>query len=255
MIEHIFQKIGFSDKEAAVYQSLLQVGSATPAQVARATRLNRTTIYDVMDTLVHRGIASKFKKGPKTYFYALDPRQLVAYLNREEQESMGKIEKQKKLVQNFLPELISLQNPLSTKPKVQFFEGEKGVREAYEDTLTATEPLRAYTNVAEMLECLPNFFPDYFKRRAKAKIGIRAVFVDNKKSRERALADREELRQSKFLLDKTKSFSPEIKIYNDKMVIASWREKMAIVIQSKELAELQKIIFDTLWELLPPQQK
>ncbi len=254
MLSTLLASLGFSDKESSIYLALIKLTSGTATELARSTRLNRTTVYDVLEVLMSRGLVSKFKKRSHTYFNALDPRQLISYLDREEREQSRKLIKQKQQVQALLPEFISLQNPLNSKPKVQFFEGEKGVREAYENTLTAKEPLRAYTNVAAMFECLPNFFPEYFQRRAKAKIGIRAVFVDNKKSRERAQHDREELRESRFLPNKSRTFSPEIKIYDNKMVIASWQEKMAVMIESKELAELQKTIFDTLWDLLPKER-
>ncbi|MDZ4385424.1 MAG: hypothetical protein U0944_03315 [Candidatus Moranbacteria bacterium] len=40
-------------------------------------------------------------------------------------------------------------------------------------------------------------------------------------------------------------------IYNNKMLIASWKEKIAIIIKSKELVDLQKMTFDLLWNSLP----
>lgn len=94
------------------------------------------------------------------------------------------------------------------------------------------------------------FSPEYFKRRAKAKISIDAIFVENKKSRERALRDLEELRRTKFIPDPSITFSPEVKIYNDKMLIASWKEKIAVLIESKEFVDQQRIIFKLLWDSL-----
>lgn len=58
------------------------------------------------------------------------------------------------------------------------------------------------------------------------------------------------MRQTKFLPQESMTFSPEINIYNNKMLIASWKEKMAIIIESKELADLQKLIFNMLWDCL-----
>lgn len=77
-------------------------------------------------------------------FNALEPKRLLNYLDREKEEQVKMIEKQKQKVTELLPELISLQNIYNTKPKVQFFEGEKGMREAYEDTLNSTEMILAF---------------------------------------------------------------------------------------------------------------
>ena len=58
------------------------------------------------------------------------------------------------------------------------------------------------------------------------------------------------MRETRFLLDKEMTFSPEINLYNNKMLIASWKEKMAIIIESKELVDLQKLTFNLLWNNL-----
>lgn len=250
MLHQTLRAIGFSDKESNIYLALITLGDATAAQLAKHTQYIRATVYDILESLIHRGVVSKYKKGAKTHFQALDPRELIHYLEREAREKERSFQKQKKLMENVLPEFLSLQNFHTTRPKVQFYEGEKGLREAYEDSLTCKGKMLAYTNVQTMLETLPNFFPEYFQRRAKKKIPIRAIFVQNEVSRARAKLDRQELRETKFLPDPTLTFSPEVKIYNDKMLIASWKEKMAVIIESKEFADLQKIIFQLLWDRL-----
>lgn len=251
MINDLLKQLNFSEKESSVYLALLELGSAKAKEISRKTGLNRTTIYDICDVLLKKGLISQFKKGASTYFNALDPKHLLTYLDREKEEQAKNIEKQKLKVSELLPQLISLQNIYSTKPKVQFFEGEKGMREAYENTLGSKEIILAYANVETMHEGLPNFFPEYYKRRAEKKIFIRAIVPKNELSIERSKHDQEEMRTIKFLPDSEMTFSPEVNIYNNKILIASWKEKMAIIIESKELADLQKLTFNLLWNTLP----
>jgi sugar-specific transcriptional regulator TrmB len=251
MIKNLLSELNFSDKESLVYLALLEVGSGKAHEVAKKTGLNRTTVYDIFEVLMQRGLVSKYKKGSATFFNALEPKHLLTYLEREKEEQGKKIEKQKQKVSELLPQLISLQNIYTTKPKVQFFEGEKGMREAYEDTLTSKEIILAYANVETMHEGLPNFFPEYYKRRAANKIFIRAIIPRNKLSIERAGVNQEEMRDTRFLPESEMTFSPEVNIYSNKILIASWKEKMAILIESKELAELQKLTFNLLWNTLP----
>lgn len=251
MIKNLLKDLDFSEKESLVYLALLELGSAKAQEIAKKTDLNRTTIYDIFDILMQRGLVSKYKKGSATYFHALEPKHLLAYLDREKEEQAKKIEKQKTKVSELLPQLISLQNIYTTKPKVQFFEGEKGMREAYEDTLTSKEIILAYANAETMHEGLPNFFPEYYKRRAGSKIFIRAIIPRNKTSIERVPHNQEEMRDTRFLPEEEMTFSPEVNIYANKILIASWREKMAVIIESKELADLQKLTFNLLWETLP----
>jgi sugar-specific transcriptional regulator TrmB len=182
MLSETLKLLGLTNKEAVVYETLLAAGTATAAQLARQTQLARPTVYDTLEALSRKGLMSRYKKRGVTYFQVLDPGQLYKYLENEHAELERKLEKQKKIVKEVLPQLKSLQYTRTTRPRVQFFEGVKGLREAYEDSLTCKDVMLAYTNVAEMLECLPGFFPDYFKRRAVAKIPIKAIFVDNPKS-------------------------------------------------------------------------
>ncbi|MFH0854249.1 MAG: helix-turn-helix domain-containing protein [bacterium] len=251
MLNSLLQSLNFSEKETFVYMALLELGSAKAIEISKKTNLNRTTVYDLMESLMQKGLISKYKKGSNTFFNALEPERLITYLDREKEEKMKIIERQKKKVKELLPQLMSLENIASTKPRVQFFEGEKGMREAYEDTLTSKEIILAFANLETMYEGLPNFFPEYFKRRSAKKIFIRAIIPRNKLSVERVKVNQEEMRDTRFLPEEKMSFSPEVNIYNNKMLIASWKEKMAIIIESKELADLQKLAFNILWETLP----
>ncbi|MBU1167506.1 hypothetical protein KKC60_03815 [Patescibacteria group bacterium] len=251
MIKSLLKELNFSEKETKVYLALMELGSAKARDISLKADLNRTTIYDVCEELLSRGLISTYKKGSTTYFNALEPKRLVNYLEREKADYESKIEKQKKKVKNLLPELISLQNLPTAKPKVRFFEGAKGVREAYEDTLSAKEMILAYANVQTMHEGLPDFFPEYYKRRAAKKIFIRAICPQNNLSIERSKYDQEEMREVRFLPDKAQTFSPEINLYHNKMLVASWKEKMAVILESKELVDLQKLTYNMIWESLP----
>ncbi len=251
MIIEVLEKIGLSDKEAKIYIQLIRLGAQPASVISKKTEINRTTTYDVIEALTEKGLISSLKQKGITYFKALDPKELMNYLEREKVEHVKKLEKQQRQIEEILPELISLENPESTKPKVTFFEGEKGMRQAYEDTLNSSETILAYANVEEMHKALPDFFPEYYKRRAiEKKIKIKCIAPDNKTSKDRHKKDKEENREM-ILIPKSKyGFSPEINIYDDKVLIASWREKMAILIKSEEIAEFHKKMYKLNWDLL-----
>ncbi len=247
MIEKVLTDIGLSDKEARLYLTCLRLGSQAASVIAKYSGVNRTTVYDIFDGLIKKGLATKVDKGTAVYFQVLDPSNLINYLDRDKNEYLRKIDKQKQEVEEILPAIKSIESVQTTKPKVQFFEGEKGMREAYEDTLHSTEPIRAYANVEEMHHALPNFFPEYYERRSEKDIHIRAICPDNPLSIERQRHDREELRTIKLVPKEQYGFSPEMNVYNNKVLIASWREKMAIIIESQEIADLHKKMYDLLW--------
>ena len=96
---------------------------------------------------------------------------------------------------------------------------------------------------------LPDFFPEYYQRRGvEKKIHIKAIMPDNPTSIHRAKQDKKENRESVLIPQDKYDFSPEINIYDDKVLIASWREKMAIIIKSKEIADLHKKMYELCWK-------
>ncbi len=249
MILNKLKKIGFSEKEAMVYTHLIRLGSQPVSLISDRAQINRTTTYDIIESLTKKGLVSSVKKDGITHYKALDPKELLNYLEREKVEHVKKLEKQQKEIEELMPALVSLENPESTKPKVYFFEGEKGMRQAYEDTLSSSETILAYANIEEMHSGLPNFFPEYYKRRAIEKnIHIKCIAPDNKPAVERHKYDKKEKREMVLIPKNKYEFSPEINIYDDKVLIASWREKMAIIIQSKEIAEFHKMMYDLCWK-------
>ena len=256
MIIEALQKIGFSEKEAKIYTHLIRLGPQPASVISEKAGINRTTAYDIIETLTKKGLISSIKKEGITYFKALDPKELLNYLEREKVEHTKKLEKQQAEIEDMLPALISLENPESTKPKVTFYEGEKGMRQAYEDTLTSKETILAYAYVEDMHKGLPNFFPEYYQRRGvEKKIHIKCIAPDNKTSKERHKKDKEENREMLLIPKEKYNFSPEINIYEDKVLIASWREKMAIIIKSKEIADFHKKMYQLCWKQAKEEHK
>ncbi len=249
MILEKLKKIGLSEKEARIYTHLIHLGAQPASVIADKTEINRTTTYDIIENLTKKGLISSFKKGSSTFFKALDPKELLNYLEREKVEYVKKLEKQQQEIQDILPALISLENPESTKPKVTFYEGEKGMRQAYEDTLSSSETILAYANVEDMHKGLPNFFPEYYQRRGVGKkIHIKCIAPDNKVAIDRHKKDKQENREMLLIPKSQYEFSPEINIYEDKVLITSWREKMAIIIKSKEIADFHKKMYALCWK-------
>ena len=76
----MLKEIGFSPKEIYVYEALLELDTAAPAEISKKTGLNRSSCYDVLSVLMKRGLVIKLKKNKKIYFHAADPRQLFGYL-------------------------------------------------------------------------------------------------------------------------------------------------------------------------------
>ena len=221
---------------------LLELGRGTVTQITRKAGLNRTTGYDILDNLVARGLASISSKEPKQEYLAESPEKLVSWIEKEISERTNQLER----VKNVLPEMKFLHNVLG-RPKVRFYEGIQGLKDVYEDTLTSSEEIRAYATVDDMHKAMPAYFSTYYKRRAEKNISIRAIIPETPTGKARSVKDVEEKRQTKLIPADKYYFSPEINIYDNKVMIASWREKLGIIIESTEIADAMKKTYELAW--------
>lgn len=236
------QSFGFSGKEAGVYVALLELGKGSVTKISQKAGINRTTGYDILSSLVNKKLVSVSGKEPKQEYVAEPPTAITEYLKRQISETEGFIRHAEKM----LPELTLLHS-VENRPKIRFYEGTDGLEHVYEDTLTSSEPIRAYATVDDMHKALPNYFPSYYKRRAEKNISIRAIVPETPTGIERKAHDAEEKREIAFVPANKYYFSPEINIYDNKVMIASWREKLGIIIESEEIADAMKKIYELAW--------
>ncbi len=236
------QSLGFSDKETAVYINLLELGKGTVSQIARKARVNRSTAYVILDILSNKGLVTISGKEPKQEYAVEPPKKIIALMQQRIKKDQDRLNK----AQRILPELESIHN-VQDRPKVKFYEGEKGLIEVYETTLSAKENIRGFGGVEDMRKTLPKYFQTYMGRRAAKNIKIRAIFADTPKARELVSADTAQKRQSALVPPDKYYSSPEFNFFDNKTVIVSYREQLGIIIESKEIAEGLKKLFDLAW--------
>ena len=237
-IENLLKNSGFLDKEISIYLSTLELGKGTVAEISRKAGINRSTGYVILDSLAGKGLVSISGKEPKQEYMALSPKNLVQYIESqaEKQKSLAKY------ANELLPELISLHKK-GYRPRVRFYEGMAGLEYVYEDTLTSKEDIYSTSTYEEMHNTLPKYFSSYYKRRAKKKIFVHTFVADTPLAHIRKSRDTEEYRET-YLVDKNKFPVPtDIEIYDNKVMIASWREKLGIIIESEEIATTLKSVF------------
>ncbi len=246
MLADVLKTFGLNEKERTVLTKLLEFGGQPASQVARYLEMPRNTTRDILDRLVKKGLLTRTRRG-NTQFYSVEkPKNIIRFLEIKKKKRTDQLDQQIDFVKKFGDELQpTAYNP--KRPKVTFYEGDDGLKRVYEDSLTSKETIRAYASLDEMYGTLPGYFPEYFKRRAKKKIPIRAIFPDVERARERHEQDSKELRESLLVPSEKFQFTPEINIYDNKIIIVSWKEKLAIMIESQEIAEAMKVAFELGW--------
>ena len=237
-IEKLLKDSGFLDKEISIYLTILELGRGTVAEISRKAGINRSTGYVTLDNLASKGLVSISGKEPKQEYIAESPEHLVIYINAQ-------VEKQKSLAKNaseLLPELVSL-HKVGDRPRVRFYEGLAGLEYVYDDTLTSKEDIYSTSTYEEMHGALPKYFETYYARRVKKGIFIRTFVADTPLARERKAKDTEEYRETFLVSQDSFPLPTDIEIYGNKVMLASWREKLGIIIESEEIATTLRSIF------------
>jgi sugar-specific transcriptional regulator TrmB len=257
MLINILQKIGLNEKEASVYLALLELGSQPASVIAKKAKINRSTTYLVLESLMKRGFVNHYVRADVKYFTAADPQIIIQSLENKEK----KLKENREELLDLLPEFYSLSNPLSVKPKVRFYDGEEGVKRVMQDTLTSTETLLSWDAMDSWFEstkALQNYILEYARLRAeKHKIPAKVLFVDSPRTRKYITKDYPALKEKmdplmefKWIPKDVPPFNNEINIYNDKVAIVSLakNELFGVIIESHEIAKVHKAMFQLAWK-------
>lgn len=238
------EQLGLSEEEAKVYLAILELGGAYASNIARKARVNRATCYHTLNNLKEKGLINSHTKGKILWFNAEDPKKIIS-IQKE------KLEK----ARNLIPQLLSISNTLTFKPKIRFYEGVEGAKTIFEDIIqTKTKEILGYTNI----EQLPNLFSDYFKeychRKVENKIktrylapetGVGVDFIDQfyPKDYDKNLLEILLVNKDEFY------FENEIAIYESKVAVLSLNpeELIGLVIESPTFAKSMRSIFNLAW--------
>lgn len=100
MIQPLLQQLGFSEKETTVYLTVLQQGKISIADIAKLTRINRTTVYAVAKELLKKGVVSE-ERGKTMYLLAKPPADLDVLLQQEQ----AQLQHRQSILKNAVAEL------------------------------------------------------------------------------------------------------------------------------------------------------
>lgn len=242
MVE-MLQAAGIDGHKADFYLASLELGEATVAAIAQKAGIGRTNAYEVLDRLVASGFVSTIQKGARSYVIPQDPIMLLR-----------KIESQRQIIQEVLPQLRSIHNSSGGKPKVRFFSGLEGIKTVMSETLECqSKEVSAIMSNSELFRTPGfDFINDLVSRRAKAGINVRVIRTGPGDSRDlwrSSKKDRRELRCA------PEDFEIGVTTYlfDDKVsIISSRAEHYALSIQSPEFFAFQMSLFEILWSASAP---
>lgn len=243
-ITKAMRSIGLHDKQIRVLNVLLESGPMFASAIARAAKLNRSTTYVILKELQEKGLVSSAKGSSATRYQSIAPELLPGYIERKREE----LAESKKEIEGILPQIKFLRQKRGALPKVQFFEGTEGVKQAYEDTLENNEEklLRDITGVDAVFTNLDQKFLKYYLEK-RARLGVHCVDLapESDWARKSKEDDAKYLRTTKFIPAKF-NFDGEVSVYGNKVGLFSYAQEnpIALIIEDATIAKMMKQIFD-----------
>ena len=246
MFEKYLKEIGLSEKEAEVYLALLQGDAFSILEIAKKTKINRTTIYPVIKSLSEKGLVSETTTNTKTHYQAESPDRLETFIERQK----ILLEENSKKMKDIIPQLKSTQREAGERPVVKYFEGKEGIISVNEDLFKDPVPEeKAYMIYSKDL------VDEVFKREETTKFKgkrtdkkIKGLSIYN--YRDGNIPSDETSTRVKIDAEKY-PINCDISIYKDKIRIATLKKNLSgIYIQSADLAETFKSLVKLIHDLM-----
>ena len=235
------QDIGLSEKESRVYLAALELGPSTADTLAKHAKVNRSTTYVQLESLMKNGLISTYEQGKKTYFAPESPEFLKRLLGKQRENITSK----ERDLAAILPDLLQQYAGAGERPVVRFFPGKEGIATVREEVLTVKEKeLFVVFSSDTMTKVFSGKELDEYTVRRK-QLGIRSKGLYTQKEFFES-ADLDEMTDRRYLPNLYLTI--DIRIFGDKTALFSLEgNTFAMVIESKQIAASMKNIFNFLW--------
>lgn len=221
---------GLTENEGAVYTALVELGPTLAGKISRKTGLHRRTIYDVVETLIQKGLVSYILENNRRVFNAVDPEHILG-LMEEKKQSLGPL----------INSLRQKFNHSKGKEQTNFYKGKNGLKMVFESQLSHPEILILGATKAAY-EAMPYYFKWFNERRKEKKVKIKVITSD-RSIRPKILAE------TKYLPAKYADHMV-INVYGDSVAMILWSKKpFALVVQQEEFASGYRKYFELLWKV------
>jgi len=243
MYEELLRESGLSPNEARVYEALLHTGEASVQTISLKSKVHRRNVYDSLNRLMEKGLASEvFIKGEKN-FKAINPRRLLELIKEKE----GKLYK-------VLPHMQAKYEAVEEKEEAYLYRGIEGFKNYLQDILKAKETVYFIGAKAFWLDPrLKHFLPRFQRERKRLGIKFMHLFdyeVKDQKPEILKLVGR----PYKFMPIKYSS-QTAVDIFGDYVVTFVgvklgflYEEPIQFVMKSRRLADGYRKFFQFMWD-------
>jgi sugar-specific transcriptional regulator TrmB len=248
------QKVGFTDKEALVYVTLLELGGAYPSRISEYSGLKRATTYNVLTVLSVRGLVNEIEKRNKIFYQIDKPHKLTQYSNVQIQKAKEGLEK----TEQILPDIEELFSQMASRPKVLFFEGPETVASICSDMTSSKGDYEmiAFSNANKFKDVMtPAQIKDFVRAKERLNITTRGILPDTAKNRSYSDNIFDGIKEKywpkmRFVAAEKFPYEAEITVYADNKVSITklgGENIIGVIIEDKIIHDMMKMVFELAW--------
>ena len=244
-----FTDLGLLENEAEILKTCLSHPDGLYVhEMAKLTKVKRTTIDLVVDRLVESGYLTRKKNGARYLYNAVKPEILVM----EQKEKFNNLQK-------LLPLLVQM-GSRANDYEITFYEGKEGIYNLYRDLFNTMKSeilsgtYHPHLNISSGLH-VQDLLGDVnsFLEKTRLEIGFKIQIIAplNSKDVPAWQSSAEKKRVVRYFDDKKYPFEISIDIFGDKVAIQSTKNFIhGLVLSNKEVAQSMRSVFSLVWNYL-----
>jgi len=237
-LETVFQQLGLTTKETAVYLTVLELGQAPVLRIAHKAGVKRPTAYVTLAGLHEKGFVEIIPKGTTTLYQAVDPE--ILYQRFEERvKDFGSV----------LLELRSLFSAAPGKPKVRFYEGKRSILALYENDIFRAKEIIGVVSMKDVRKFLTWEEEKGLLHLLKANGGRIRDLLEDSLETEDYLKEKNRLAlgETKFL-PSDMHFNVDMLVYENTVAMVSPKNMIAVLIEDVAIASAHRQFLEFLWQ-------
>ncbi len=236
----IFKRLGFPKHADLIYNALCKSkDSLLVTTIAERAHVTRVAVYRCLPLLLDRGLIRTTRIGRRLYYNAENSRRLQDAITIADTNSGNLLKHYVQRHEKEVPE------------SVRFLQGPSGIRKVFDEVISLTktgDTFYRYTSERDLNKVNTYLSSTYRTLRDKKK--IERLVISNPLSAKQKKSRLE--RFIKFIPSEADLFEQNIiqLVYNDRLAIIDLNTEQVVIIQNKQLADFQKVIFKLLYKRL-----
>lgn len=236
----IFKRLGLPKHADKIYNLLWQQGPMGATAVCAAAALHRPAAYRALDALLRMRFIFATKKGKRKLYSASNPGVIATAFSEISAQVSKKFTRQ------------AVADDMYRQKEIRFLSGFDGIRAAFDDVIDHMKrggTFYRYTSEKDLDKVNKYLSPDYRTRRDAKK--LERMVISNPVSGMRKKPRLE--RFVKYIPPQVDVFDQNIIqiVYDDRLLFIDLNTERVLIIENKQLADFQKVIFRQLYDKLP----